>query len=58
MKDKITIEKQLDVFKQEYQEEKKNARGVARMFPEGYSGAQAGLSEIRGKIIALKWVLK
>lgn len=59
MKDYITINVQIDIFKQKYEDEKRKYRKMGQIDMQSGEGNQSRrlMSELTGKITALKWVL-
>ncbi len=59
MKDEIAIKVQIDIFKQKYEDEKEEYRKMGQIDTQSGEGNQSRLfmSELTGKITALKWVL-
>lgn len=60
MKDEIMIQVQIDIFKQNYKEEKAKYCKMDQINMLSGEGNQSReqMSELTGKITALKWVLK
>ena len=59
MKDEISIKVQIDIFKQKYEDEKEEYRKMGQTAMQSGRANQSKLlmSELTGKITALKWVL-